>query len=392
MYLLKRSRAIYLGLMRSVKGRTDPKRLYLIPVLSKALDILELLQSDNHPKSLEEIYQRTKISKTTVYRILKTLTHRSYLAQAEGGLYRLVARPRKVRFGFGAESSEMPFSEAVRESLVAAATSAGVDLLVLDNKYDASTAVSNAEEFVRQGVDLVIEFQIDQLVAPAVADMIHGAGIPLIAVDIPHPHATFFGVDNYRVGFEAGAFLAQYAKNHWRGEARWALGLAIPQAGPLPQSRITGAFAGIKSKLPKLDDERCVVLNTGGLRGKSHRVVLDFLKGHPRDRGILVAAGTDTSALGALQAVREAKREKDVVIVGQDCIPEALDEMSLPGSCFIGSVSHEAGSYGPQLIQLGLAILNGQTLRPYNFVKHKLVVAPSQIRPAGAAKKYRTAS
>jgi ribose transport system substrate-binding protein len=372
--------------MRNNQARTGPPRLYLIPVLSKALDILELLQTEHQPKSLEEIYQRTNISKTTVYRILKTFTHRGYLAQSDNGLYRLVSRPRKVRFGFGAESAEMPFSEAVRESLVAAAASAGVDVLVLDNKYDATTAISNAEEFVRQQVDVVIEFQIDQRIAPAIADKIHGAGIPLIAVDIPHPHATFIGVDNYRVGYEAGAFLAQYAKNNWRGEVSWAVGLDIKEAGPLVHSRITGAFAGIRSKLSELRDERYVLLDGEGLRGKSHKLMSDFLARHNKDRGILVAAATDTSALGALQAVREAKRERDVAIVGQDCIPEALDELRVPGTCFIASVSHEAASYGPQLIQLGLAILNGQMVPPYNYVKHKLVASSGQMRKARAAK------
>jgi len=141
------------------------KRLYLIPILSKALDVIELLENIHAPISVEDAYQKTHISKTSVYRILKTFTHRGYLAQSENGLYRLVARPRKVRFGFAGESSEMPFSEAVRESLTAAAASAGVDLLVLDNKYDAATALKNAEEFVRQAVDLVIEFQIDQRIA-----------------------------------------------------------------------------------------------------------------------------------------------------------------------------------------------------------------------------------
>jgi ribose transport system substrate-binding protein len=372
--------------MRNNQARTGPPRLYLIPVLSKALDILELLQTEHQPKSLEEIYQRTNISKTTVYRILKTFTHRGYLAQSDNGLYRLVSRPRKVRFGFGAESAEMPFSEAVRESLAAAAASAGVDVLVLDNKYDATTAISNAEEFVRQQVDVVIEFQIDQRIAPAIADKIHGAGIPLIAVDIPHPHATFIGVDNYRVGYEAGAFLAQYAKNNWREEVSWAVGLDIKEAGPLVHSRITGAFAGIRSKLSELRDERYVLLDGEGLRGKSHKLMSDFLARHSKDRGILVAAATDTSALGALQAVREAKRERDVAIVGQDCIPEALDELRVPGTCFIASVSHEAASYGPQLIQLGLAILNGQMVPPYNYVKHKLVASSGQMRKARAAK------
>jgi ribose transport system substrate-binding protein len=78
--------------------RNSQPRLYLIPVLSKALDILELSPTENQPKSLEEIYQRTNISKTTVYRILKTVTHRGHLAQSENDLYRLVSRPPKVRF------------------------------------------------------------------------------------------------------------------------------------------------------------------------------------------------------------------------------------------------------------------------------------------------------
>lgn len=357
------------------RNQTGASRLYLIPVLSKALDVLELLQNETQARSLEEVYRKTNISKTTVYRILKTFTHRGYLAQSEKGLYRLVSRPRKVRFGFGAQSSDMPFSEAVRESLVAAAASAGVDLLVLDNQYEATTAVRNAEEFVRQGVDLVIEFQIDQRTAPAIADKIHGAGIPLIAVDIPHPHATFFGVDNYRVGLEAGVCLGRYAQSRWNGKASWVVGLDIAEAGPLVHSRITGTFDGARSKVPGLREQNCVLLNGGGLRGRSQRLMREFLGRHPRDRGILVAAATDTSALGALQAVREAQREKDVAIVGQDCIPEALEEMNVLDSALIGSVSHEAASYGPQLIRLGLAILNGQTVPPYNFVKHRLVTA-----------------
>ena len=107
-----------------------------------------------------------------------------------------------------------------------------------------------AEEFVRSRVDLVIEFQIDQEVAPIIADKIAVAGIPLIAVDIPHPHATFFGVDNYRVGVEAGAVLADHVVEHWNGKVDWVLGLDIENAGPLVQSRITGAFQGIRNRWP----------------------------------------------------------------------------------------------------------------------------------------------
>jgi ribose transport system substrate-binding protein len=363
--------------MRRNPNKLVPKRLYLIPVLSKALDILELLQNERGALTLEAIYQRTNISKTTVYRILKTLAHRGYVAQSQDGLYRLVARPKKARFGFGSQSAEMPFSEAVTDSLQMAASAAGVDLFVLDNRYDGPTALRNADEFVQNNPDLVIEFQIDQGVAPVIADKIDGAGIPLIAVDIPHPHATFFGVNNYRVGFEAGGCLAEYGKKAWGGKVRWVIGLDVEEAGPLVQSRITGAFEGIRSSLPDLPNSVLVRMDGRGMHEKSYRLVLDFLRRHPKDRGVLIAAATDTSALGAVQAVREVKWEKHAAIVGQDCIPEALEEMSETDSPLIGSVSHEAQSYGPRLIHLGLSILGGQRIAPYNYVEHKLVTASS---------------
>jgi ribose transport system substrate-binding protein len=113
------------------------------------------------------------------------------------------------------------------------------------------------------------------------------------------------------------------------------------------------------------------------MHDKSYRIVLDFLKRHPKERHILLAAATDTSALGALQAVQELKRGKQVAIVGQDCIPEAVEEMRKPGSPIIGSVSHEVNDYGPRIIELGLGLLRGRSVPPYNYVIHKMVTGES---------------
>ena len=130
--------------------------------MSKALDILELLQAENQQLALEAIYRKTKISKTTVYRILKTFVHRGYVSQSQDGLYRHVSRAKKMRFGFAGQSTEMPFSNAVTASLKLAAAASGVDLLILDNSYHGETAIRNAEQFVEKGVDLIIEFQVEQ--------------------------------------------------------------------------------------------------------------------------------------------------------------------------------------------------------------------------------------
>jgi ribose transport system substrate-binding protein len=310
-----------------------------------------------------------------VYRILKTFVHRGYVAQSQDGSYRLVSRPKKMRFGFAGQSAEMPFSEAVTSSLRAAAAASGVELMVRDNRYDADTAVKNAREFVKEGVDLVIEFQIEEHVAPSIAHIISRAGIPLIAIDIPHPHASYFGVDNFQVGFEAGELLAQHAISKWKKKVDWVLGLDVAEAGAFVQSRITGAFEGVRSLLPEIAQESFVRLDGRGMRETSARVVGDFFKRHARTDRILVAAATDTSAMGALQATMDSQREKNVAIVGQDCIPEVLEELKKSQSPIIGSISHEAHTYGPRLIQLGVAILRGHTVPPYNYVQHRVVTA-----------------
>jgi len=349
------------------------KRLYLIPILSKALDVLELLEQGHVPVTLEDVYQKTHFSKTSVYRILKTLVHRGYVAQAQNGLYRLVSRPRRLRFGFAAQSAEMPFSVAVAQSVTAAAAASGVELLMLDNRYDPGVAVQNAEEFVAKRVDLAIEFQTEEAVAPRVAHIFKRADIPMVAIDVPHPNATYFGVDNFEVGFEAGSLLAQHALRKWKSKVDWVLGVGFAEAGSFVQNRITGAFDGIRDRLKEIPADRFIEIEGRGMRQPSQLATADFLRDRHKGEHILVAAATDSSALGVLDAARQAGLEADFAIVGQDCIPEVLDEMRSGTSAIIGSISHEVETYGPRLIQLGIALLRGYTVPPYNYVRHKTV-------------------
>ena len=349
------------------------KRLYLIPILSKALDVIELLEARQSSLTLEDVYQETHISKTSVYRILKTLVHRGYLAQSQNGQYRLVSRPRRLRFGFAVQSAEMPFSVAVAHSVTAAAAASGVELLVLDNRYDPDIAIQNAEELVAKRVDLVLEFQVEEAVAPRIAHIFKRAEIPLIAIDVPHPNSTYFGVDNFEAGYEMGALLAQHAQVKWNGSVDRVIGVGFIEAGSFVQSRISGALDGIRERIPELTLDRFVQIEGRGMREPSRLAMLEALRSHRGGERILVAAATDSSALGVLDAARAMGCEPDLAIAGQDCIPEVLEEMSSGKSAIIGSISHEVETYGPRLIQLGIALLRGNIVPPYNYVRHRAV-------------------
>jgi len=351
------------------------KRLYLIPILSKALDVIELLEQDQAAQSLEDVYQKTNISKTSIYRILKTLVHRGYVAQTQNGLYRLVSRPRRLRFGFAVQSADLPFSIALTQTVTAAAAASGVELLTLDNQFDPDIAIRNAEEFVAKRVDLVLEFQVEEAVAPRIAHILKKADIPLIAIDVPHPNATYFGVDNFEAGYEAGTLLALHAQRAWAGKVDRVIGVGFGEAGSFVQSRITGAFQAIRERFPALPHDCFYQIEGRGMREASRKAMQEFFDAHRGGKRTLVAAATDSSALGVLDAIRKRNQQANFAIVGQDCIPEAREEIRSGSSALIGSIWHTTETYGPRLIQLGITLLRGIAVPPYNYVQHRAVTA-----------------
>jgi ribose transport system substrate-binding protein len=351
------------------------KPLYVVSILSKSIDVLETLQRQSQPLTVEAISGLAGLPRSTTYRILMTLASRGKVIHSGKGFHLATKYAKSARFGVGGLSTGLAFASEVVASIEEAGRLADIEILLLDNGYDGETALKNAAEFVRQEVDLVIEYQIDHEMAPRIADLIAHSGIPLIAVDIPHPHAIYFGLDNYRVGFEAGELLADYAIAEWKGKVAWVLGLDIYKAGPIVQSRITGAFESIAMRLPSLTKDCFLRKDAQGLRESGYGVTCEFLQRHGGDGKILISAASDASALGALFAARELGREGDVAIVGQDCIDETIVELSKSGSALIGSMSYAPESYGPQLMQLGTAMLNGLPVAPYNYIQHRRVTA-----------------
>jgi ribose transport system substrate-binding protein len=243
----------------------------------------------------------------------------------------------------------------------------GVELLILDNRYDPDVAIQNAEEFVAKRVDLVLEFQVEERVAPRVAHIFKKAEIPLVAIDVPHPNATYFGVDNFEVGYEAGSLLAQHALRKWKGKVDWVLGVGFSEAGSFVQSRITGAFDGIRDRLIPICPRPLHSARWPRHAPAQPTRHLRFLRGRRKgERFILVAAATDSSALGVLDAVRQPAASRTSPSSARTAFPK-FEEMRSGKSAIIGSISHEVETYGPRLIQLGIALLRGYTVPPYNY-------------------------
>jgi ribose transport system substrate-binding protein len=309
------------------------------------------------------------------FRLLYTLEKCGMIEKLGANLYQSSFRPLKqrlCRLGYAAQGTDYQFSREVTSSLERAAQAEGIELISLDNRYNAKIAQRNADLLVREKVDLAIEFQTDETVAPIVAAKYREAGIPMIAIDIPHPGATYYGANNYEAGLIGGRYLGRWVKEHWHSELDEIILLELPRAGNLPQMRLTGMLVGINLVLPTAKNSLVTHLNGDGDLGASFEVVRKYIRGS-RSRRLVVGAINDVSAIGALRAFEEAGRADTCAVIGQNASPEGRAELREPNTRLVGSVAFFPERYGPDLIKVSLDILNKRPVPPAVFVEHKLV-------------------
>jgi ribose transport system substrate-binding protein len=355
---------------------------YLIKSIVHSSQLLTAFRSPGEALPLREIAARSGLPKTMAFRLLYTLERCGMVDKVGENLYQSCVRPWKqklFRLGYAAQGTgtNYQFSQEVSASLQRAAIAERIELISLDNRYSSKTALRNADTLVRERVDLAIEFQTDEHVAAIVAAKYRDANIPMIAIDIPHPGATYYGANNYEAGIIGGRHLGRWIKDHWQSEVDEVILLELPRAGSLPRMRLTGTLVALNLALPATKNCHVVYLDGDGALAPSFEAVRRHLR-FSRARRHVVGAINDPSALGALRAFQEAGRVENCAVIGQNASPDARVELRQPDTRLIGSVAYFPEKYGDDLIRVSLDILNQRQVPPAVFVQHKLVT-PSTV-------------
>jgi len=356
-------------------SETSPRDPYLVKSVVHSSRVLSAFRASGEALPLREIAARSGLPKSMAFRLLYTLERCGMIDKVGENLYRSALRPFKqklYRIGYAAQGTDYQFSKEVSDGLQRAAATEGVELIAVDNRYSPKIAQRNADVLVRERVDLVIEFQTDEGIAPMVAAKYREAHIPLIAIEIPHPGATYFGANNYEAGLIGGRYLGRWARHRWNSEVDDIVLVELKRAGSLPQMRLTGMLVGMKEACPHLEACRVTYLDGDGVLGDSFEAMRKFLR-TSKSRRILVGSINDPSALGALRAFQEAGRTDACAIVSHNASPEGRMELRQPGTRLVGSVAYFPEKYGEQILKLALDILHNRPTPPAVFVKHQMV-------------------
>jgi ribose transport system substrate-binding protein len=282
----------------------------------------------------------------------------------------------RYRIGFANLGAQVPFALEVQQGLEQAAAHVSniIDLVMADNQLSASIALEVAGSLIASNVDLAIEFQIDQQANEIIMARFRDAGIPVIAVDIPMHGATFFGVDNYRSGHMAGVAIGRWVAEHWDAQCDRVILMEEPRAGQTPAGRLRGQLEGLQSVVGQIPHAKVIHLDCSNVADVARVRVGNLLPELP-GRHLAFLSINDDVALGALQAIRDAGREEDVVAVGQGATRHGRAEIRRPGTRLIGATAFRPETYGPQLLDIAINILRHQPVPPAVYIDHVFITA-----------------
>jgi ribose transport system substrate-binding protein len=284
----------------------------------------------------------------------------------------------KYRIAFANENEQQEFAVAVRRGLELAAQASGnIELIVADNAADPRSALTIGRSLIEGRVDLIIEFQQDEHTNHMLMDMFRSAQIPVIAVDIPMPGATFFGADNYRAGRMGGDAAVAWIRAHWQGQLDRLVCLEQLESGRIPQMRLQAQIDSVL-EAQLLTEQSIVRCNTRGDLEGSQLAATTALRNIPWGKRVLFVGINNNSALGALAAAEALDRQLYTAVVSQNATPSIRRELLRRNPMLIGAVDYFPRQYGEKIIGMALGILAGQPVPPAVYTDH-LLLTPDNL-------------
>jgi ribose transport system substrate-binding protein len=342
--------------------------------LDKGLTVLEAVEGAAHPVTIQELAASLGIQRLAVYRLLSTLEQRGYVARDSDKRYRATSRRRKLLIGYAAPLTGNTFREDVAASIQRAAAVAGVDTMLLDNAQDdAHQVMRNADTLVEARVDVAIFFQPVESLGHMMADRLSSAGRRFITVERPIAGGIYFGANNYQAGKLAGQALGRFARDHWRSRFDHVVLVEGAHTSTNVHARLAGVLVGLRDIFETVDESKVIHLHGNANRDASRLAMAELLARLNSRARLLVSGFNDLSAIGVVDAVCAARRERNVAVVGHNAMKEGRSQIRRAGSPFIASIAYFPERYGERLVKLASAMAGGESVAPAAYTEHAIL-------------------
>jgi len=270
-----------------------------------------------------------------------------------------------VTLGLSLSTLNNPFFVTLKEGAEAAASAAGVELVVVDAQDDSAKEATNIEDLIQKGVSALLINPTDaDAIVPSIQKA-NEAGIPVFTIDrgaAGGEVVSHIASDNVAGGMMAAEFLCN----------------AIGGAGKVVELEGIAGTSAARDRGQGFNDymsANCagveiVARQTANFnRAEGLSVFENILQAQPEIDGVF--AHNDEMILGAIEAAQAAGRADAITFVGFDAVDDAV--AAVQAGSLAATVAQQPSEMGRLGVEFAVKALDGEAVDSYLPVDLALV-------------------
>lgn len=216
---------------------------------------------------------------------------------------------KDMKIGLSLSTLNNPFFVSVKNGAEKLAEENGAKIIISDARDDAATQANNISDLIQQGVDVILVNPVDSKAIATSVQAANEANIPVIALDRNSEGGellTLVASDNVKGGEMASKFIID----------KVGKGAKVAQLEGVAGASATNERGKGFLNLAKKDLQLVKSQTADFDRAKGLTVMENILQSNPDIKAVFCQ--NDEMALGAIEAISNAGKSKDITIVGFD--------------------------------------------------------------------------
>jgi ribose transport system substrate-binding protein len=236
-------------------------------------------------------------------------------------------RASEITIGLSMKTLNAPYFVAQARAVEKAVKERGMKFIYIDAQDDMLKQVANVEDLLARGIDLLILNPLDPYGLVPATRTAARAGVPVIIIDSSIDPAAEFVTNIQSNNLRNGELVGEWLAGQMGGRRIKAAVLSGAKGNPVGKERRQGIFRGIIEHQLRTRGEsgfELVFQGWGNWTYEGGLTAMEDILVANADINVLISE-QDAMALGAMQAIEEAGRKEDILIVaGADGQKEAL--------------------------------------------------------------------
>lgn len=290
---------------------------------------------------------------------------------------------KPITIGWSVYNNSYQFFHSMQEGVLARAEELGMKVITHDQKSSEVEMITGAINLIRQGIDVLIISPFYPPAIPIITEEAKKAGIPVVVVDVGTSGAdveAFIISDSFAGGSLAGEYALELINKHNITSKNAAI-LKVEETSTFARRR-GDAF---KQTMTENGYEIVAEITANSETTQAYEAMKHILESYGDDLAV-VFCENDRMALGAAQAITEAGKTGQIMVIGFDGDQAAID--AIKAGLMQGTVAQQPYKMGALGVDIAKNALTGGRIIYDDVESKELYVEIYLIDETGEPRNY----